>query len=183
MARGKAGDGHGDGVAGRGPPPCPFCGSDDPNCGHLVVAADRTFMEFSGTDFERYVGPAEDLLRRAVPLCLAHLARLPKDRRDALLAAVEPPRLRGLLADLAAAWPALAEDELGTIPWDRPRWDYLGEILLSAGDTVERTWAFDGGSGPSSERADFWSSRPSAAAREARRLILADVAALDRLLA
>jgi hypothetical protein len=166
-----------------GPPPCPFCGFADSTCGHLLVAADRTFMEFHGPEFERHVGPAEELLQRAVGPCLARLARLPPARRNHLVAAIQPPRLRALLRDTLEGWPEPPEEDDDTVLEDGPRWDYVEEILLSAGDTVGLPWDFEGTPGQPSQMIDFWSSDPAGSAREARRLILEDVAALDRLLA
>lgn len=165
-----------------GPPPCPFCGFADSSCGHLLVAADRTFMEFHGQDFDRHVAPAEDLLWRAIGPTLGRLARLPVARRNLLLAALQPPRLRALLREALEEWPVPPDDDDESLLEDGPRWDYLEEVLLSAGDTVGLPWDIEGGPGQSSAMIDFWSSDPAGAAQEARQLILSDVAALDRLL-
>ena len=165
-----------------GAPPCPFCGWQDPNCGHLLVAADRTYLEFLGRHFDEQVEPAVDLLVQAVGPGLARVGRLAPEERDRLLARVDPPRLRALLVDTLAEWPELPEDGDAIAPGDRALWDYLEEILLSSADTIALAWEFHGRPGERSAMVDFWSSNPAHAAREARRLLREDVVALDRLL-
>ncbi len=161
--------------------PCPYCRAEGDPCEHLLVAADRTFGEYDGEAFARYVDPALARLERALGGFLARVARLPRARRDRFLARVEPARLRALLYDVIAEWPDPEDEDLALLE-TRARWDYLEGILLSCGDTLALEWSVEDGPGLSTDRVDFWSGDPAAAAREAARLIQEDVAGVEALL-